>query len=67
MSIPVFYSPESVTAQIVRCRSGHELQRDTALFVGEMLHSTWGCPYCSFTDSERRVAFRAREVAKGTT
>ncbi len=59
---PQFYTAEAAVADIVQCRNGHEMMRETALFVGQMLYATWGCPYCVWTDAERQVAFRAREV-----
>ena len=60
---PLFYTPEADTADVVQCRKGHLMQRDTALFIGEMNHSKWACPYCIYTDSERQAVFRARDVA----
>lgn len=59
---PKFYTPEAETADTVQCLNGHETMRETALFVGQMIHATWGCAYCSFTDSERQIAMRSREI-----
>ena len=60
---PTFYTPEADTADVVRCLSGHLMQRETAQFVGQMVYAKWACPYCIYTEDERQVAFRARDVA----
>lgn len=64
MDEPVFYTQEAKTADVVQCRSGHLMARETALFVGEMIYAQWGCPYCTYSKGEREALFRARDVAQ---
>jgi hypothetical protein len=59
---PRFYTPEARDADIVQCRMGHEMLRDTALRVGRLEHSTWACPYCCYTPEQRQLSMRAYEL-----
>lgn len=51
-SIPLFWSEEGRTAEVVRCHFGHLGFRETFERVG-------GCPYCTYTPGERQAAPRA--------
>ncbi|WP_129767445.1 DUF6192 family protein [Streptomyces sp. L-9-10] len=58
-NIPLFWSQEGRTAEIVKCHFGHLAARKTFESVG-------GCPYCNHTPGERvaalRTAHRATQV-----
>ncbi|GGX93594.1 hypothetical protein GCM10010324_44480 [Streptomyces hiroshimensis] len=51
-SIPLFWSTEGRTAEVVQCHFGHLGFRETFETVG-------GCPYCTYTPGERQAALRA--------
>lgn len=59
-SIPLFWSEQGRTAEIVRCHLGHLGFRETFETVG-------GCPYCMHTSGERIAALRAKQAAKQRT
>lgn len=50
--IPLFWSEEGHSAEVVRCHYGHLAFRETFEKVG-------GCPYCTYTPDERVAALRA--------
>ncbi|MET9360098.1 DUF6192 family protein [Streptomyces sp. NPDC006632] len=52
--VPLFWSQEGRTAEIVRCHLGHLAARETFEAVG-------GCPYCNHTPGERVAAVRAMD------
>ena len=52
--IPLYWSVDGCTADVVRCREGHVAFRETFEDVG-------GCPYCSYTPRER-VALKAKKA-----
>ncbi|MEV8023031.1 DUF6192 family protein [Streptomyces sp. NPDC086554] len=54
--VPLFWSQEGRTAEIVRCHLGHLAARETFEAVG-------GCPYCTHTPGERVAAVRALDWA----
>ena len=62
MNAPFFYSPQAKDADMVSCHMGHEILRKTALFAGRLSYSTYGCPYCLWTQDERRHVFEAYEL-----
>lgn len=59
---PAFYTHEAENAPTVQCHQGHVMDRSTALAVGRQIYARWGCPYCSFSSSERQISTRAYEV-----
>ncbi|MEV6948201.1 DUF6192 family protein [Streptomyces sp. NPDC051172] len=54
--VPLFWSQEGRTAEVVRCHLGHLAARETFEMVG-------GCPYCSHTPGERIAALQATRRA----
>lgn len=52
--VPLFWSQEGRTAEIVRCHLNHLAARETFEAVG-------GCPYCNHTPGERVAAVRAMD------
>ncbi|MFE3854545.1 hypothetical protein ACFXPN_25835 [Streptomyces griseorubiginosus] len=57
--VPLFWSQEGHTAEIVRCHQGHLAARETFETVG-------GCPYCNHTPGERVAALQATRQASKT-
>jgi hypothetical protein len=55
--IPLYWSDEGKTAEVVRCHHDHVAFRETFEEVG-------GCPYCLHTPRERIAALGAQELRR---